>query len=190
VGVTDKMKRRNTTRPDIAWCLLIALLLSACATPQAKPYEMKEAKDANWDRYQPSDLQFVIDEHSKHIDFSPNAKMSINAIAANYPYRVKVMFMNEYRNISEDKKQLVDFWGKAVQIDDKFIKAFGHEMLFKHGSTLFWFPVQSPLLPDFKKELKKGDEVNLYTMFVGTVWEGDQMQWVFIVNEFRKVQDK
>jgi hypothetical protein len=36
-------------------------------------------------------------------------------------------------------------------------------------------------------ELKKGDEVNLYVMFIGTFWEGNQIQWVFIVNDFEKI---
>ena len=157
---------------------------------QEKPSkEIKKANEANWERYYPTDLQLVIDEQSKAINFSPEVKMNINAIANNYPYRVKVIYLDEYRKISDDKKLLITSWGRSVQIDEKFINVFGHEMLFKYGSTLFWFPIQNQLVPYFKRELKKGDAVNLYTMFVGTLWEDDQMQWVFIVNEFQKARE-
>jgi hypothetical protein len=155
------------------------------------PYEIKIGKEANWDRYYPTDLQVVIDEHKQSESFSssPEAKMTINAIAAHHPYKVRVAYFDEYREISDDKKELITTWAQMTEIQDSFVGFFGHEMLFKYGSTPFWFPIQSQLLPHFKKELKKGDEVDLYVMFVGTVWEAGRTQWVFIVNEFKKVRN-
>jgi hypothetical protein len=45
--------------------------------------------------------------------------------------------------------------------------------------------MQSQLLPFLYKEVHPGEEIFLYTMFIGTLKENGQIQWVFIVNEFR-----
>jgi hypothetical protein len=181
------MKRVFGIKLIFVSCLLLSLLASACANTQISPYGMKTGKDANWERYRPSDLQLVIDEHSKYFDDSPKVQLSINALASANPYRVKVSYMDDHRKISDGKKQLISAWGKSTQIEEIFIRMFEQEIIFKYGSKIFWFPIQSALIPDFKMELKKGDEVNLYVMFIGTFWEGNQIQWVFIVNDFEKI---
>jgi hypothetical protein len=167
---------------------LVFLFLISCSTPQNKQFEYRRGK-ATWDRYRPADLQAIIDSEPEFADLSENIIMIMNARAAVEPYRVKVSYLDNVREISKEKKELITLWGESLDIDKTFINLYGHEMLFQRGTTSFWFPVQSPLVRDFKREIERSNEVNLYVMFVGTVFESGQVQWVFVVNEFRKVKE-
>jgi hypothetical protein len=166
---------------------LVFLVLISCSTPQNKQFEYRRDK-TTWDRYRPADLQVIIDSKPEFADLSDNIRMNINAIAAHEPYRVKVKYLDNVREISKEKKELITLWGKGLQVEKEIINLYGHEILFQHAATSFWFPVQSPLVQDFKREIERGNDVSLYVMFVGTVFESGLVQWVFVVNEFQKVK--
>lgn len=183
----DIMKRNFMKMSCFALSSLLMFATLACSSKQLDSSGMKVGRDANWDRYRPASLQELIDEHSKHINASPKFKININAIAANDPHRIQVIYMDEFRNISDDKKFLLTSWGKSTRMDERFIKIFEQEALFIDGSNSYWFPVQSQLIPHFRKEIARGDAVYLYVMLIGTVWEGDEMPYLFIVNEFKPV---
>jgi hypothetical protein len=94
--------------------------------------------------------------------------------------------MNIIRKILPQRKELIERWGEAFNINPHIIQIFQYEMLFLEDSTEYWLPVQNQLLPLFQKELKKGDKVDLFVMAIGTLTYPDKTDWVFIVNEFRK----
>lgn len=171
----------------ILFCFLITFFHNTCfAENPGKGLNLKPGLNADWDRYISSDLQALIDTHSEFgfVDFSQPNKMNLNALAVSLPYRIKVEYQNEFRPISQEKMKLLDFLAKSGILNETFINLFETEMLVKDGSNFYWFPVQKFLIHYFKKELSKGAQVNLYSMFAGTVLEADKIQWVFIVNEF------
>jgi len=52
----------------------------------------------------------------------------------------------------------------------------------------YWLPVQSVLIPHFKKEMRKGESLDLFTAWMGVTFaEPGKRQPVFLVNEFEKV---
>lgn len=167
---------------------IFLLLTPACSEESQDKYTVDEYAEADWDRYAPADLSAIIKEHSAHIDFSEGTSVNINASAINNPYRVEVEFLGEVRKIGNEKKLLLDLWARSHggSIPKRFTKAFGHEALFRQVSTLYWFPIQSQLVPFLQDEVKKNERVYLYTMFVGTVLEEEEVSWVFLINEFRK----
>jgi hypothetical protein len=61
---------------------------------------------------------------------------------------------------------------------------FERELLVEADGERIWMPVQSPLIPDFQKELERGDRVELFIMAVGTIDNKDRHEWVFIINQF------
>lgn len=175
----------------ILFCFLITFFHNTCfAENPGKGLNLKPGLNADWDRYISSDLQALIDTHSEFgfADFSQPDKMNLNALAVSLPYRFKVEYQNEFRPISNEKKELLNTLAKSGILNENFISLFETEMLVKDSSKFFWFPVQSLLIGYFKKEISKGEQVNLYSMFAGTVLEADQIQWVFIVNEFETLK--
>ena len=150
--------------------------------------KLKSGFNADWERYVSSDLQALIETHSQYMDFSKEVKMNINALAVSLPYRFKMEYQGEFRTISQEKRELLGVLAKSGFFNDIFIDLFETEVLVKDGSNFYWFPVQSFLINSLKKEILKGAQINLYVMFAGTVWEADQFQWVFIVNEFEKIK--
>jgi hypothetical protein len=48
-----------------------------------------------------------------------------------------------------------------------------------------WLPVQDTVASFFAKELKTGQPVYLYVIFLGAQWTNDDVVWGFAVNEFK-----
>jgi hypothetical protein len=64
---------------------------------------------------------------------------------------------------------------------------FATEMLFREGGEDFWLLVRDELVPRIKSELRRGESVELYAVWVGATYPvGGKRQQVFLVNEFRK----
>jgi hypothetical protein len=64
---------------------------------------------------------------------------------------------------------------------------FATEMLFREGQAGFWLMVRDELVPRLMRELRRGDNVDLYAIWVGATYPTrGKRQQVFLVNEFRK----
>lgn len=170
--------------------ILSFLIYDSCfAEYPERGLKLKSGFNADWERYVSSDLQALIETHSQYMDFSKEIKMNINSLVVSLPYRIKMEYQGEFRAISQEKKELLGYLAKSGLLNDFFINLFEAEMLVKDGSNFYWFPVQSILINSLKNEILKGAQINLYVMFAGTVWEADQFQWVFVLNEFEKIKE-
>ena len=66
---------------------------------------------------------------------------------------------------------------------------FDEEFLFVEDSAEHWLPVQNVLIPHFKEEMRAGESVDLFAVWIGiTFAEPGKRQHVFLVNEFEKPQ--
>ena len=169
------------------WCIAIILLALelGCSASKLNHTTLSYGDEAKWDRYRPVDLAAIMSQHPGFIEVSEDNVLNINAIAHQIPYRIRMNYEGETREISKKKKDLILYWAKSIGADNKFVKAFNSEVAFQHDNKIYWFPTQSQLLPFLYKEVHSGEEIFLYTMFIGTLKENGQIQWVFIVNEFR-----
>lgn len=167
--------------------IIILLLCVSSLSCAAKTHRMPS--ETTWDRYTPSSLSIVKEDHQYLTDYQDcpaKFNFNFNGRATVQPYRTTSIYMNIIRKILPQRKELIERWGEAFNINPHIIQIFQYEMLFLEDSTEYWLPVQNQLLPLFQKELKKGDKVDLFVMAIGTLTYPDKTDWVFIVNEFRK----
>ena len=170
------------------WCIAIIWLVLelGCSASKLNHTTVSYGDEAKWDRYRPVDLAAVMSQHAVLIDVQEDNVLNINAIAHQIPYRIRMNYDGETKNISKKKQELILYWAKSIGADNKFVKLFNSEVAFQHDNKTYWFPIQSQLLPFLYKEVHLGEDIFLYTMLIGTLKENGQVQWVFIVNEFRK----
>lgn len=101
-------------------------------------------------------------------------------------YEVEFIYMDSINDLVGIKKRYIDDWIK-VYLGDRYKDMFQHEILFSNDSINYRIAVQEPTLPYYGDELKKGDSVYLYLLYVGTLIENDVLEHVFVANDFLKV---
>jgi hypothetical protein len=88
--------------------------------------------------------------------------------------------------MSPARLDLIAGWIKTTGRSPEIAKVFDTEFLFLEDSVEYWLPVQSQVIPFFAKELKKGDKVTLYTIWIGGYKCAGKWDWIFLVNEFEE----
>jgi hypothetical protein len=83
-------------------------------------------------------------------------------------------------------KKIIAVYAEASFKNPEYRDLYATEFLFTEGSVAYWLPVQKQLIPYFEQELKKGDKVNLYVVWVGGRKESGTIEHVFSVNDFEK----
>jgi hypothetical protein len=154
---------------SISWVLL--MLAPALA----------QAQDG-WDKYQSRTLGQIIKQHSAAVD--DKARIHLLFTADVFPSRVKVTYTGELRSISSVRKEFIANWAKTRKVGEELVDLFQEELLFREGTTEYWLPVQKQVVPYFKQELKIGDQVELYLIWIGARREFGVADWIFLVNEF------
>ncbi|MDX6710135.1 MAG: hypothetical protein QOH96_1151, partial [Blastocatellia bacterium] len=138
-----------------------------------------------YEDYVPRTIRQIIQEHSDLKILSKN-NLSMLLTGDTFSSRVKAVYTGQSRKISPEKKQHLDMLVTSFNVDQKIIDQYGTEFLFLEGTTEHWLPVQARLIPMFGKELKKGEQVTLYTEWVGAKKIGGKWEWIFMVHEFQK----
>ncbi len=105
--------------------------------------------------------------------------------------KARVVYTGTTRPISDLKKQFLAQWAEMFsQNKDSYSKLYETDMLFTENGVKYWLPVQKQVIPYFDKELKKGDEVDLYIVRAGGIYdtkkEKDKWDWLLFVEEFQK----
>ena len=139
-----------------------------------------------WHLYELRTLREVVEENAAHATKYKDQGQLI--FTKGRPYRARVTFTGESRPLPAERKELIELWVGTYGIDERYLKLFENEFLFKEGSDEHWLPVQTPVSKYFDKELRKGDEVEVYVQFVGGKREkgSDKTVWIFLMNEFQK----
>lgn len=168
-----------------AFILLTSLLGSAL--PKA-PAQIQPSKNFDYDKYVVGTLRQIIEYHS---DFAADPKnrsekQELGFSADQVPTKVRVKYTGVIHPIPQTRKEMLYYWTKSYKVSPQYTSLFKQEMLFKEGSDDHWLPVQTQLIPFFRKELKNGDEVDLFTIWVGYRVTRESVDWLFLVNEFQK----
>ncbi len=139
-----------------------------------------------WDRYKPRTLREIID-----LTMSEAETMSDNTIYLNfgdiYPSQVNMIYTGEFREVDEMKLIVITTWlsSFAPQLsDDQRNELFRTEGKFLEEGVEYWLPVQSQLIPYMQDELTINDEVTLLLVWAGMTKFDDQLEWIFLVNNF------
>jgi len=150
------------------------------------PAALAETQD-DWARYQSRTLSQIIKQHSKAV-VDEKARIHLFFTADVFPSKVNVTYTGEVRTISSIRKEFIAAWAKTRTVHEEVVALFDEELLFKEGKTEYWLPVQRQVIPYFKEELKPGDSVELYLIWIGARRQFGVTDWIFLVNEFQKDQ--
>lgn len=105
------------------------------------------------------------------------------------PVKARVTYTGESRPTPEKKRKFIAYWMGSGGMPEEDVEKFGVEFLFIEDSVEFWIPVQDVLIPHFLKEMRKGEQVDVFALWIGTTFPEHgkrQGQHVLIVNEFEK----
>ncbi|HJP85072.1 MAG TPA: hypothetical protein VJ852_03735 [Gemmatimonadaceae bacterium] len=100
------------------------------------------------------------------------------------PTLATVIYKGRSRSINPIRVSLLRDWGLSFLRDSTLSADFHREYLFQEGDSLFWLPVQDRVAAYFPKELRAGQQVNLYVILIAGEYLDGKITWAFIVNEF------
>ena len=132
--------------------------------------------NAGWDDYKPYTLAAVIAEqpHPSTADY--------RTTAGDFPYLVNVGFTGQRRPLLPQKRRVIEQWVKSLRLNPGALSLYEEEFGFLEAGVTYWLPVQQQLISHFAKELKTGDTIRLYVVWIGST----KSESVFLVNEFQK----
>jgi hypothetical protein len=165
---------------------LVAAALSLSVSPVL-------AQGIDHDRFQPSTLAALVKNlgksgaefdaqfpERKPQDFIFDTELSHWAVPVIYTGRERPMDPIELDYVRGIHKSI-----HQEQMGALYEKA----LLFRADGRDYWLPVQTPVIPYFSKELKIGQEIDLYLVQPGGVRRANGWEWLFLVEDFQKPED-
>lgn len=158
-----------------------ATKLPVQAVPTDAPSALK-----GWERYNPGSYKAI------KAKFLPEVLKDGEGLFLMAPkdapaFRARVVYTGKSRKLTGERLRFVQTWGKTLTVDKKFLSTFANEFLFTEDGAEHWMPVQTQLMSHFKKELKAGGDVVLYSMWIGSNMKSTtDIDWYFLINEFQK----
>ncbi|MBC3542238.1 hypothetical protein ACFSC6_13650 [Rufibacter sediminis] len=140
-----------------------------------------------WDKhYKEVNLSGVLQNEKKYAD-SIETTLGVNSYYTRTDkYRFNATFLGEKRKMNPQvlgsmKNVFKLFSGSSTQLDG----LVENEFLFQTGDVQFWAPVQKQLEKPLNKEIKKGQEVYLYCLFLNE-HSSKGLFNTLLVSEFKK----
>lgn len=162
--------------------LLICALASLTAT-----YAQGQS-DGHWEAYEPRTLQWIIDTHHEDIERLNSKKKAVLLTGNSFQSQVKLVYSGKSRAVPVEDGVLLDSWRKMLKDQAPSPEEFTTEVLFKEGSAERWIVVQKPLVDPLFKEVKSGQTVCSYVIWIGAIKVGKQWEWLFAMNGFAAQQ--
>src|SRR6201986_1589087 len=156
--------------------ILTLLLFTIHIIAQQQP-----SKDT-WSRYRPGKLSDIIKAHTDPVETRDKG-----VDLGSDPVRARVTYTGMSRPTVATKQRFIAFYMESLGTPE-FAKEFETEMIFIEDGYEFWLPVQNVLVPYFRKEMNKGEQVTLFANWIGITYpeRGRNRLHVFLVNEFEK----
>lgn len=150
------------------------------------PLSVLGQNDNHWERYQCRTLNEVIRIHRDSDVFKSieSKKKAMLLTGEDFASQVKLVYVGRQRPASDVTQVLLKTWRKSFPGYGAPQDEFKTEVLFKEGSAKYWLVVQNGLLDPIAKELKEGDVVNAYVIWIGSIRTKAGWEWLFALNEF------
>jgi hypothetical protein len=100
-------------------------------------------------------------------------------ITRDIPIRAKARYSGELRDLSDDSRRLIVAWARSMNVPG-VTQAFQRELKVHEAGAEYWVPVQDVLVRSMRAELRPGEEIELFVIYIGQV-DG---RHIFLVNEF------
>ncbi|MCA1849468.1 MAG: hypothetical protein LC672_00075 [Acidobacteria bacterium] len=139
-----------------------------------------------WDDFKRRTLKEIVSIDAKEIQDSErenrvifHADMLLSVI--------RVKYTGKSRPISKVKKEFLEKWAQTFsQNAEAYAAHYERDFLFMEGEVEYWLPVQKKVSAYFPKQLKEGEEVDIYVVRAGGVCSKKVCDWLFLVEEFQK----
>ena len=128
------------------------------------------ALGAEWSRYRPAQLREVAEDVPGQRGVS---------ISGDVPVQSRVVFAGELRDLANDSRRLIAAWGDAMGVPG-MLEVFRREVRVRQEHREYWLPVQEPLVRPMEGELRAGELIEVFVIYIGRV-DG---RAVFLVNAF------
>ena len=130
--------------------------------------------------------QCVMEQHDSSIRASSVGRLPSWVVTGyQFPTLARVTYRGDSRPVDSIRAEVVRRWGLSFLRDSSMAKAFHREYLFQEGQRSLWLPVQDTVASYFTRELKPGQDVTLYVLWLGAYYAGHDITWAFIVTEFK-----
>lgn len=179
--------------------LTASLILIAAFWPESRA-------QSDWHTYPVRSIAEIIRAHAGE---EASSKADLIVSADPFPSKTVATYTGRRRGVGGRGKYFIGLWAQTKNIPPENAGMLVEEYLFREQGTEHWMPVIRTLTPFFDKELKEGDEVEIYYFFLGGYNEKklgekdsrkrkgeanaesleavkDGVTWVFAVEEFRK----
>ncbi len=143
---------------------------------------------SSWCEFRPGTLQSILSTYrSEVIDTLRPEQRNDVVSATTVPVRATLTYLGDSRRLVPADSAYLDhyFFNLHRVASDSALRALFHlELRFAEPGDTLWLPVQDSLIPALRQEAKAGDRVTLFARWLGLHQEGQQVTWVFVVNEF------
>ena len=95
--------------------------------------------------------------------------------------RSKVTFTGELRKLTDKRRQFVELWLESRGLSPNVINVLEKEAKFQEGNVVYWMPIRKRTLDLIPEDMKKGGQLDVYTILAGAVRVADKVEPVFIV---------
>lgn len=158
---------------------------------------------SDWDTYPARTIANIVEAHSGEV----SNKSDLIVSADPFPSKAVVTYTGKRRPVGEYTKFFIKLWVETRNLPPENANMLVEEYSFREKDKEYWIPVLKPLAPSFNKELKEGDEIQIYYFFLGGYNERklrekdtnkdktkekdigaveDKVTWIFAVEEFQK----
>jgi len=162
--------------------LLCGSLASGQDASQAGPKKPRTLED-----YQPRTLKEIVAMKPDPKDLRDKQDRLV-VTADDLPSRVRVTYTGSTRLIPQFKKEATRQWARLYAGSiEHYTEPYQSEMLFREGGVGYWLAVQKNSRLS-KKELRKGEALNLYLTRVGAAIVRDNYDWTLLVEDFRDAE--
>lgn len=136
----------------LAVIALTSPTVSSSASEQVAP---------DWSRYQPGTIASLIARY-------PAQAQNTLALSPDMPFRMRVRYASEFRELPQDARRLLTAWGTAMSVSG-LLQTFRREVKVSEAGAEYWLPVQEHLLHDISVELHRDEEFEVYVIYIGNV---------------------
>jgi hypothetical protein len=126
------------------------------------------ASAADWNEYRAGRL-------NEFASGAPAHTIVLSSVAI----RAELQYSGQFRPLSSASRQHLGVWADAMGLPNA-PAAFAREVKVIEGGIEYWLPVQDVLVEPMEAELKPGDEMEAFVVFIGA----SAGQSRFLLNEF------
>jgi hypothetical protein len=121
-------------------------------------------------RYQSSTLAAIVGQDPGRPGISLNPDL---------PFRVRVTYTGRFRSLAQDTRRLIEAWSAAMTGAD-VAGAFRRELNVEQPGRQYWLAVQEVLVPQMAGELRAGEAIDLFVIYIGQV----DARHILLINAF------